>query len=64
MIYINKCNGENCPIKLKCYRYTAKSGFWQSWINNPGKLKDNVFSCELYLRESLFKDLVQIFDNN
>ena len=28
---ISKCNGVNCPIKDKCYRYTAPDGYWQSW---------------------------------
>jgi hypothetical protein len=31
MADISKCSGEGCAKKLLCYRYTAPSGFWQSW---------------------------------
>jgi hypothetical protein len=27
------CFGINCPIKEKCYRFTAKPSFWQSWMS-------------------------------
>ena len=30
---ISMCVGLNCPLKEKCYRYTAKvSKFWQSYF--------------------------------
>lgn len=32
MVDIAKCKNEDCPLKKKCYRYTAKSGFWQSYM--------------------------------
>ena len=35
MTDITKCNHEFCPQKDKCYRYTAKSGFWQSYFMTP-----------------------------
>ena len=29
---ISMCNGQDCPIKEYCYRYTAEpSEFWQTW---------------------------------
>ena len=32
---ISMCSGQDCPLKEKCYRYTApKSEFWQSWFGN------------------------------
>jgi hypothetical protein len=34
MADISKCVGKDCPIKEKCYRYTApKSLIWQSYAN-------------------------------
>lgn len=44
---ISKCNGEGCPLKELCYRFTSKnSPFWQSWIEPPyDKKSDN---CELF----------------
>ncbi len=37
---ITKCSGKDCPMKDKCYRFTAKDGFWQSYftkVPNKGK---------------------------
>lgn len=33
MADISKCNGVNCPIKEKCYRYTAPDSFWQVYAD-------------------------------
>lgn len=33
MTDISKCNGFECPIRDKCYRYTGPSGIWQSYNN-------------------------------
>ena len=30
---ISKCSDASCPIRLKCYRFTAKSSMYQSWGN-------------------------------
>jgi len=32
---IIKCKGVNCDKRDRCYRYTAPSCHWQSWIQ-PG----------------------------
>ena len=33
MADISKCEGKGCPIKDKCYRFTAKANdFYQAWI--------------------------------
>jgi hypothetical protein len=44
MTDITKCTGQNCPIKDKCYRYTAKeSEYSQSWADfkyEDGKCED------------------------
>jgi len=31
MVDITKCDNEKCTVKGSCYRYTAKSGAYQSW---------------------------------
>jgi len=32
MADIAKCNGHNCPLKEKCYRYTAPAAeLWQTY---------------------------------
>lgn len=33
MADISKCGNESCPLKEKCYRYTAPIGFWQGWMD-------------------------------
>ena len=33
----SKCSGNNCPMKKKCKRYTAKSAVWQAYIQPPVK---------------------------
>jgi hypothetical protein len=42
---ISKCNGERCPIRDACHRYTAiASPFWQSYGNFTFNTETN--SCE------------------
>lgn len=31
MADISKCRGENCKLKLKCYRFLAPSSYWQTY---------------------------------
>lgn len=31
MADISKCEGKNCPIKEKCYRFTVPSGMYQTY---------------------------------
>jgi hypothetical protein len=47
---ITKCYGEGCPVKNKCYRYTAvASEYVQSYFAEaPGKREDGKFTCEMY----------------
>lgn len=62
MTDITKCNGRReietrvhtCPLRLKCRRYLAPSGPWQSWftdtpleINEQGDV-----SCTYLMRSS------------
>lgn len=45
---ITKCKGETCPLKDRCYRYTAKAcEYYQSYfIKEPYKIKNNKFKCD------------------
>ena len=60
---IDKCNGENCPIRKDCYRFYIKSKPHQGYILNPGVIKNNVFRCDFYLSESTYKALLAAFNN-
>lgn len=51
MADISKCNGENCSVKEKCYRYTAPEDEYQSYVIAPYKIKDGKFTCDLYWGE-------------
>jgi len=44
------CSGKDCPVKEKCYRFTAKpSEHKQSYFfQPPGGQKDGKFTCEMY----------------
>lgn len=48
MIEITKCDGANCPLKEKCFRYTAKNAYWYYYFTNApyDKEKNN---CDYYL---------------
>jgi hypothetical protein len=46
------CNGKDCPIKEKCYRFTAPKGIRQSYfLETPGKMEDGKFVCDKSLFE-------------
>jgi hypothetical protein len=51
---ITMCSGQDCPIKEKCYRFTApKSTILQSYFAEPpGKTEDSKFVCEMYWGEN------------
>ena len=49
MTDICKCFGANCPVKEKCYRFTAKADEYQSYfVDAP--IKDG--KCEYYWGEN------------
>jgi len=57
---ITKCNGINCPVKESCKRFTAESGFRQSWFTES-PIKDG--KCEMYwgtAQESIMQELKNI----
>ena len=58
MADITKCMGQNCPIKEKCYRFTAQTNeFRQAYFTEiPGKWQDDVLNkkvweCEMFWGE-------------
>jgi hypothetical protein len=57
---ITMCNGVDCPVKDKCYRYTSKPSDRQSYFLFP-PFKDGV--CEMFWgeqAESIFNQLKSI----
>ena len=69
---IAKCSGTGCPVKEKCYRFTAQSSeYGQSYFFDvPGKTEDGKFTCDMYWgagAESIWnqlKDITNGKDNN
>jgi hypothetical protein len=51
MANITKCTGDNCPIKEKCYRFTAISSKYQSWFSPPYG-RDEPNTCYYFLSNS------------
>lgn len=65
---ITICTGEDCPVKEKCYRFTAPVGeVKQSYFFQPPfEEVDGVFTCEMYWgenAESIWKQLKDITDD-
>jgi hypothetical protein len=64
MADITKCPGNDCPVKNKCYRYTAPASMKHQYFwNIPGKTENNKFTCDMYWgdnAESIFNDLKEI----
>jgi hypothetical protein len=47
---VTMCEGIDCPIRNKCYRYTAKpSEYWQAYFTEP-PIKDG--KCGMYWGEN------------
>ena len=52
MADITKCKGIDCPIRDKCYRFTAPDGRWQSYSNFAKYLNETKTECPyFYLHE-------------
>lgn len=47
---ITKCSGQNCPVKEKCYRFTAPASQYQSYFVIPPikTTKERKLDCEHY----------------
>lgn len=42
------CRSKECPIKDKCYRFTAKPSEYQYYfIESPFEINDDKFSCDM-----------------
>lgn len=47
MTDISKCMGNGCPLREKCYRFTAPSDDWQSYlVGSPYDAKTE--SCVMF----------------
>ena len=48
---ISKCEGKNCPIKNKCYRFTCKpSEFWQTYSDFTDALNKEKTDCKYLIK--------------
>ena len=47
---ITKCSGQNCPVKEKCYRFTAPDSQYQSYFVIPPikTTEEGELDCEHY----------------
>ena len=53
MADISKCIGKDCPIKEKCYRFTAPTGIWQSWHSYKWTIEEG---CDDFLDNKGYKN--------
>jgi hypothetical protein len=63
MADITKCNGENCPHKDGCYRFTAKGDEYQSYFVDP-PIEDG--KCDYYWGENakgIWNDPIETTDS-
>lgn len=64
MAEITKCPGGDCPLKEKCYRFTAANSFHQSYLSTPPFIIENGKpQCKMFWGESadlLFEQLKAI----
>ena len=65
MADITKCEGNNCPVKSNCYRYTAlEDKFRQSYfVTTPIEINNNIYSCKRYWKNSLNFTVDNFTDN-
>lgn len=49
---ITMCQNHDCPLKMQCYRYTAKPNqLWQSYFMNPEqllKIEKGIAKCDYF----------------
>ena len=61
---ITMCEGTDCPLKERCYRFTAKPSDYQSYfVKPPGRKVEELFDCEYFWgekQEDIFKTLGDI----
>lgn len=63
-----KCSGKDCPVKEKCYRFTARANAYRQsyFFQPPFKEVDGVFTCKMYWGEqadAIWKQLKDITDD-
>ena len=53
MADITKCSGVGCRVKDKCYRFTAKSSYRQSFFTKPPlKVENDILKCDMFWGEN------------
>lgn len=61
---ITMCKGGDCPLKSRCYRYTASTSMYQFYFSTPPFLIDRgKFNCDMFWGDSsqlLFEQLKMI----
>lgn len=55
MADISMCSGKDCPLKDKCYRYTAPQSDYQSWFSVV-PYSTFVESCEYFWDNKGYKN--------
>lgn len=64
MADISKCCGKGCPIKERCYRFTAPTNpLSQSVIAPPGEYRENGFICDMF-RDNMPSIIDHILDSS
>jgi len=55
---ITKCNGDDCPLKESCYRYTSLDGERQSYLSDiPYKGSDCEYFMDNGMREMIIDNV-------
>ena len=64
---ITMCKNDQCPLKEKCYRFTAEpSNIQEYFAEHPSKVIHGKFQCDMFMGESadyLLEELKSIFKN-
>lgn len=65
---ITMCSGMDCPLKDKCFRYSAKPHDYQSYFRKPPfEIIHNRFTCNYFWGDGadlLFEQLTGIIKGN
>ena len=51
------CEGDNCPRKTTCIRFTSKASQWHTWFSKSPLKKDG--TCEEYISDKKETEIVE-----
>lgn len=61
---ISMCRAVKCPLRHKCYRYTALPGYWQTYANfNPKNCKHFWNNEGTKISEESIEDSIEDFES-